>query len=173
MNKIAIRPRFKIDVKLPKDELISRISSEIENCNGRCEINLLRNHIVFKIPEAIQHFWSPELSIEIEESKEKSVLHCILGPRSAIWTLFATFYGLSLFAGLLGIVIGLSQWSIGNYPYGFWLVPVSVILIALAYLIAFTGQKLSYNEMLFLRNKLDRAIYNEKKLYKAGGQNDE
>jgi hypothetical protein len=165
MNKIAIRPRFKLDVKIPKYELITRISKEIKSCNGRCEINLLRNHIIFKIPEDMQHFWSPELSIEIEESEENSVLHCILGPRSAIWTLFATFYGLSLFAGLIGIVLGLSQWSIGNYPYGFWLVPASVILIALAYLIAITGQKLSYNEMLFLRSKLERAIYSENKVF--------
>ena len=165
MNKIAIRPRFKIEIKMPKYELITRISEEIKSCNGRCDINLLRNHIIFKIPEDMQHFWSPELSIEIEESEEKSVLHCILGPRSAIWTLFATFYGLSLFAGLIGIVIGFSQWSIGNYPYGFWLVPASVILIALAYLIAITGQKLSYNEMLFLRRKLERAIYSENKIF--------
>lgn len=165
MNKITIRPRFKIEVKMPKYELITRISEEIKSCNGRCEINLLRNHIIFKIPEDMQHFWSPELSIEIEESEENSVLHCILGPRSAIWTLFATFYGLSLFAGLIGIVLGFSQWSIGNYPYGFWLVPASVILIALAYLIAITGQKLSYNEMLFLRRKLDRAIYSKNKVF--------
>ncbi len=107
----------------------------------------------------MQHFWSPELSIEIEESEEKSVLHCILGPRSGIWTLFATFYGLSVFAGLIGLVSGFSQWSIGSYPYGFWLVPGSIVLIALAYLIAITGQKLSYNEMLFLRRKLENAIY--------------
>ena len=165
MNKIAIRPRFKIEIKMPKYELITRISEEIKSCNGRCDINLLRNHIIFKIPEDMQHFWSPELSIEIEESEEKSVLHCILGPRSAIWTLFATFYGLSLFAGLIGIVFGFSQWSIGNYPYGFWLVPASVILIALAYLIAITGQKLSYNEMLFLRRKLERAIYSKNKIF--------
>ncbi len=165
MSKIAIRPRFKIEIKMPKYELITRISEEIKSCNGRCEINLLRNHIIFKIPDEMQHFWSPELSIEIEESEENSVLHCILGPRSAIWTLFATFYGLSLFAGLIGIVIGFSQWSIGNYPYGFWLVPASVILIALAYLIAITGQKLSYNEMLFLRRKLERAIYSKNKIF--------
>ena len=69
-----------------------------------------------------------------------------------------------MFAGLIGIVIGLSQWSIGNYPSGFWLVPISILLIALAYLTAITGQKLSYKEMLFLRSKLDRAIYNHKLL---------
>ncbi len=164
MNKIAIRPRFKIEAKMPKYELITRISDEIESCNGKCEINLVKNHIIFKIPEDMQHFWSPELSIEIEELEGISVLRCILGPRSSLWTLFATFYALSVFAGLIGLVLGLSQWSIGNYPSGLWLVPVSIVLIGIAYIVALTGQKLSYNEMLFLKNKLYRAV--KKKLIK-------
>lgn len=161
MNKIAIRPRFKIEAKMPKYELITRISDEIESCNGKCEINLVKNHIIFKIPEDMQHFWSPELSIEIEELEGISVLRCILGPRSSLWTLFATFYALSVFAGLIGLVLGLSQWSIGNYPSGLWLVPVSIVLIGIAYIVALTGQKLSYNEMLFLKKKLYRAVNNK------------
>ena len=161
MNKIAIRPRFNIEVKMPKYELITRISDEIESCNGKCEINLVKNHIIFKIPEDMQHFWSPELSIEIEEQKGISVLRCILGPRSSLWTLFATFYGISAFTGIIGLVLGISQWSIGNYPSGLWLVPVSIVLIAIAYIVALTGQKLSYNEMLFLKKKLYRAVNNK------------
>ena len=161
MNKIAIRPRFNIETDFPKPELIERISSEIKSCNGKCEIDLVRNHIIFKIPEEMQHFWSPELSIEIEEHEETSVLRCILGPRSSLWTLFATFYAVSAFTGIIGLVLGFSQWSIGNYPSGFWLVPVSLLLIAIAYLVAITGQKLSYNEMLFLKKKLYRAVNNQ------------
>lgn len=158
MDKIAIRPRFIIESKMPKDKLIESISSEIKSCNGRCKIDLVKNHIIFKIPEHMQHFWSPELSIEIEEEEDSSVLRCILGPRSSLWTLFATFYGLSAFIGIIGIILGFSQWSIGNYPSGFWLIPLSILLISIAYLVALTGQKLSYNEMLFLKNKLYRAV---------------
>ena len=161
MNKIAIRPRFNIETDIPKLELIERISSEIKSCNGKCKIDLVRNHIIFKIPEEMQHFWSPELSIEIEEHENNSVLRCILGPRSALWTMFATFYGVSAFTGIIGLVLGFSQWSIGNYPSGFWLVPVSLLLIAIAYLVAITGQKLSYNEMLFLKKKLYSAVNNQ------------
>lgn len=164
MNKIAIRPRFIIETDMPKYELITRITEEITSCNGKCEINLVKNHIIFKIPENMQHFWSPELSIEIEERKGISVLRCILGPRSSLWTLFATFYGVSAFTGIIGLVLGFSQWSIGNYPSGFWLVPVSIVLIAIAYIVALTGQKLSYNEMLFLKKKLYRAVNNDQKI---------
>ena len=161
MKKIQIRPRFKIESTLDLNQIVKKITEEIESCNGRCQINLVRNHIIFKIPEEMQHFWSPELSIEIEEHEGTSVLRCILGPRSSLWTLFATFYGVSAFTGIIGLVLGFSQWSIGNYPSGFWLVPLSLLLIAIAYLVAITGQKLSYNEMLFLKKKLYRAINNQ------------
>ena len=161
MNKIEIRPRFKIDVAMPKDEIISRISGEIKRCNGKCEINQVRNHLIFKIPEKMQRFWSPELSIEINETNNNTELNCILGPKPSIWTLFATFYSVSVFIGIIGLVFGFSQWTIGNSPYGFWLVPLSVIMVASAYLIALTGQKFSYKEMLFLRTKLDNALTRE------------
>lgn len=158
MNKIVIRPRFNLEVELSRDEIIRRISEEVKICKGKCEVNLLRSHILFKIPEEMQHFWSPELSIEIDSENNKSFLRCVLGPRSTVWTMFATFYGFSIFIGLIGLVLGFSQWAVGMSPSGFWLVPLCLILIILAYIIAITGQKLSHDEMVFLRTKLDRAL---------------
>ena len=158
MNKIQIRPRFTIETKMPKDEVIQSIRDEVKNCNGKCEVNQLKNLILFKIPEEMQHFWSPELSIEINKSNDNTILNCVLGPKPAIWTMFTAFYGFSIFIGLVGLILGFSQWSIGKSPYGFLLVLISAFMILGAYLIAITGQKLSYNEMIFLRSKIKRAI---------------
>ncbi|MGI9534087.1 MAG: hypothetical protein ACR2NW_03980 [Thermodesulfobacteriota bacterium] len=158
MNKIQIRPRFNIEVEFSKNEILERIQKEIKNSNGNCEGKLLDNHIVLKIPENKQKFWSPELSIEIDEINNKRLLRCLLGPKSTVWTLFATFYGLSIFIGLIGLVLGFSQWSIGMKPLGLWLVPLSLILIIIAYFIALSGQKLAYKEMVFLREILDRSL---------------
>ncbi len=162
MNKIEIRPRFNIESTLNLNEIVGRITQEVEKCNGKCKINLVKNHIIFKIPEEMQHFWSPELSIEIEESNDRSLLRCILGPKPSIWTMYVAFYAVSIFIGLVGLVLGLAQWAIGMDPVGLWLLPLSLILTLFAYIIAFTGQKLSYNEMVFLRTKLDHAL-NKKK----------
>ena len=158
MNRIQIRPRFNIEVPMSRDEIIKGISNEVESCNDRCEIDLVKDHVTLKIPKEAQHFWSPELSFEIESKGSKSLLRCILGPRPAVWTMFATFYAVSIFTGLIGLVLGFSQWFLEMNPYGFWLVPLCLVLIILAYTIALTGQKLSYDEMLFLRTKLFRAI---------------
>ena len=143
---------------MSKNEVLERIRSEIKKSNGNCEGKILDNHIVLNIPEARQRFWSPELSIEFNELDNKLLLCCLLGPKSTVWTLFATFYGFSVFIGLIGLVLGLSQWSTGMKPYGLWLVPLSLVLIVLAYFIALSGQKLAYKEMVFLRELLNSSL---------------
>ena len=158
MNKIQIRPRFNIETDQTQTEITGQIRKEIDKSNGNCYGKILNNHIVLMIPKGKQRFWSPELSIEIDRSGERSVLRCILGPKSTVWTLFVTFYGLSVFIGLIGLVLGLSQWSIGMKPLGLWLVPVSFILILTAYFIALFGQKLAYKEMVYLRDVLNSAL---------------
>ena len=104
MNKIQIRPRFNIEVELSKNEIKERIKSEIKRSSGKCDGKILDNHIVLKIPTDQQQFWSPELSIEFDELENKSLLRCLLGPKSTVWTLFATFYGFSVFIGLIGLI---------------------------------------------------------------------
>ena len=158
MNKIQIRPRFNIEVEMSKNEITERIKKKIETSGGNCDGKILDHHIVLKIPEDRQKFWSPELSIEIIEEGNNSIIKCLLGPKSTVWTLFATFYGLSVFIGLIGLVLGLSQWSIGMKPYGLLLVILSFVLIILAYLIALSGQKLAYKEMFFLKKTLKSSL---------------
>jgi len=158
MNKIQIRPRFNIEIDLSKTEIVELIRKETDKNSGNCDAKILDNLIVLKIPQSRQRFWSPELSIEIDEIDNKSILRCILGPKSAVWTLFATFYGLSVFIGLIGLVLGLSQWSIGMKPIGLWLLPLSLILIITAYIVALSGQKLAYNEMVLLREILNNSL---------------
>ena len=108
--------------------------------------------VVISINEKDQHFWSPELSLDLEEKNEETEIRCTLGPRSSLWTMFATFYGFSILVGVAGLVLGFSQLTLEMNAYGFWLVPVSILLLAIAYGIAITGQKLSYKQMVGLRS---------------------
>jgi len=47
---------------------------------------------------------------------------------------------------------------IDTKAYGLWFVPVSLVLLALAYAIALTGQKLAYDQMIHLGSFLERAL---------------
>ena len=158
MNKIEIRPRFTLSVPYGKQEVIRRLKNGLHEQGSECRGNFVKPVVVIGVREEDRHFWSPELGLEFEEENGKTVIRCVLGPRSVVWTMFATFYGFAVLVGVAGLILGLCQWYLGMNAYGFWLVPVSVVLLAAAYGIALTGQKLAYDQMVMLQSCLEQAI---------------
>lgn len=165
MKRIEIRPRFEVKVGLSPEKVLKKIREELSRPDTQCSGKVLDPHAVLQIPDHEQHYWSPQLTVEVERSGNNdgcSVLRCIMGPMPAVWTMFASFYALSVFTGLVGIVWGGAQWSLGMYPYALWLIPISVIMIICAYSIALAGQKLGYDQMIQLHEFLDRTLNGEK-----------
>lgn len=160
MNRIEIRPRFELFVDLPSDEVLKRIRDELSKPGAGCTGKILNPHAVLQMHDKDQHYWSPQLTVEVEETSHNkgSLLRCIIGPMPSVWTMFASFYAVSVFIGLVGLVWGGSQWSIGMRPDAFWLIPVSVIMVIAAYLIALTGQRLGYDQMVILKKFLVNSL---------------
>lgn len=160
MNRVEIRPRFDLRVNLSTDEVLRRIREELSKPGAECTGKIITPHAVLQMHDEKQHFWSPQLTVEVEETDKEScsLLRCIIGPMPSVWTMFASFYALSVFAGLVGLVWGGSQLSLGMSAHGLWLVPVSVIMILVAYIIALTGQKLGYDQMVLLKKFLVRSL---------------
>lgn len=158
MNKVEIRPRFTLTVPFGKQEAIKRLKSELQKPDPECRGNFVKPVVVLGVNDEDMHFWSPELGLEFEEEENETVIRCVLGPRSVVWTMFAAFYGFAVLLGVAGLTLGLCQWYLGMNAYGFWFVPASVILLAAAYGIALTGQKLAYDQMVVLRRSLDNAL---------------
>lgn len=158
MNKVEIRPRFTLTVPFAKQEVIRRLKSELQKRDSKCMGNFVKPVVVLRVNDQDTHFWSPELGIEFEEEEKETVIRCVLGPRSVVWTMFATFYGFAVLLGVAGLTLGLCQWYLGMSAYGFWFVPASAVLLAAAYGIALTGQKLAYDQMVELRRCLDNAL---------------
>ena len=158
MNKIRIRPRYTFSVPIKKEEVLTKLRDALNNEPPGLTGKFVKPLVVISIDEKHQHFWSPELSLDIENKNEETEIRCTLGPRSSLWTMFATFYGFSVLIGIAGLVLGFSQLTLGMNTYGFWLVPVSIILIGSAYGIALTGQRLSYDQMLKLRSFIKETL---------------
>jgi len=158
MKKIRIRPRYTFSVPLNKTEVLKKLREALKDMPSGLEGKFVKPLVVVSVSEENRHFWSPELSLDIEEIDKGTEIRCTLGPRSSLWTMFATFYGFSILVGIAGLVLGFSQLTLGMNTYGFWLVPVSIILLASAYGIALTGQKLSYEQMLQLRNFIKNTL---------------
>ena len=158
MNKIRIRPRYTFSVPLKKADVLNKLREALKDMPSGLEGKFVKPLVVVSVSKENRHFWSPELSLDIEEKENGTEIRCTLGPRSSLWTMFATFYGFSILVGIAGLVLGFSQLTLGMNAYGFWLVPVSIILLASAYGIAITGQKLSYEQMLELRNFIKKTL---------------
>jgi len=158
MEKIRIRPRYNFTVPLNKQLVIQKLRDAIGNPKARIKGKFVKPLVVVSVLDEDRHFWSPELSLDLEENEEGTEIRCILGPRSSLWTLFATFYGFAILIGVAGLVLGSSQLTLGMDAYGFWLVPLSIILIASAYTVALTGQKLAYDQMLLLRSFIKETL---------------
>jgi hypothetical protein len=161
MNKVRIRPRYAFRVPFKKEEVLTKLRDAIKNMPFGLEGKFVKPLVVLSINEENRHFWSPECSLDIERTEDGTEIRCTLGPRSALWTMFAAFYGFAVLLGIAGLVLGLCQWWLELNPYGFWLVPISVILLASAYGIALTGQKLAYEQMLELRNFIKSTLKKE------------
>ena len=161
MDKIRIRPRYTFSAPFNKEEVLSKLKKGLEENNSGLRGKFVKPLVVISVPEDQSHFWSPELSLDVEEKHDETEIRCTLGPRSSVWTMFATFYGFAVLVGIAGLVLGFSQLTLGMETYGFWLVPVSIVLLAGAYGIALTGQKLAYNQMLELRSFIKRTLKDE------------
>ena len=151
-----MRPAFSVKLPLTADEAIDRIRTEIEASNlntmsaGRCA--------EFRVPESERRFWSPYLSVQLQDTVDGSVLRGRFSPRPEIWTMFIFVYFLMTFAIFFGAAFGYVQWSMGDSPWGFLAVPIGVIVIALLHTASLIGQRLSSDQTVQLREELDLLV---------------
>lgn len=158
MIRLQIRPSFKLVVPYRPDEAVERIRRQVKNNEGKVVSTVMSKYIILSIPPEKEHFWSPRLTLEVDEHEKGAVVRGLFGPRPSVWTMFAGFYFSVIILGTVGLIFGLVQWSLKMAPYGLWAVPAAVILLAVAYGVALSGQNLGLAQMHLLRSILDKAL---------------
>ncbi|MFQ5583831.1 MAG: hypothetical protein ACE5GL_05295 [Calditrichia bacterium] len=158
MFRLQIRPSFKLVISLSPGKTVERIRDQIKKHEGKVASTVMNNYIILSIPPEKEHFWSPRLTVEVDEHEKGSVVRGLFGPRPSVWTMFAGFYFSVIILGTVGLIFGLVQWSLKMTPYGLWAVPAAIVLLAVAYGIALSGQNLGLAQMHLLRSVLDKAL---------------
>ncbi len=161
MSGLELRPRFKWRVSLAHATLTGRFSDFLSRHNNGCGEEVVGQHLTMCVPGEEQHYWSPQLSLEIIPDGENSLLKGHFGPRPAVWTMFMFFYMGIGFIGLMGLFWGMSQWSLKQPAWALWIVPAAVILEMVFYLIAQAGKKLAHAQMAGLQDQLTEIIGRE------------
>ncbi len=83
-NEILLRPRFKIEIDQNNENALVALDKTKKN-QKNFVVSRIDNHVFIRIPKSKQHFWSPQLHLEIEEIDDhKSELKGLFGPKPSV-----------------------------------------------------------------------------------------
>lgn len=156
----AIRPRFQAELPMSQERIVQKINKGFSVHPSQCMGLATQGFANIKIPQKDRHYWSPQLSVMLEdlEEKEGTLLRGLYGPAPAVWTMFVFFYTLTGFALLVIAIIGFSRMSLDMPAPILWWLPVLVILLLSIYLVSFFGQKIGHDQMERLHTFLEESL---------------
>ncbi|MCB9290938.1 MAG: hypothetical protein H6560_26780 [Lewinellaceae bacterium] len=160
MTAIEIRPRFQEQVPLSKEEALERLRAALKQPGSPIIGYVADHHVTLKIPYDKQHFWSPQLALEVEthESGEGALVRGLFGPRPSVWLMFVFMYSIIGVICLFVAITGFSQLSLGIPAPALWVLPIGGALAIVLYLSAKTGERLGEEEMHQLKLFLNQVL---------------
>lgn len=159
MTSYRIRPRFQQRTHWPMERVQDTLKAKLAEPGSPCRGLIIPGYIVLRIPHEERHFWSPQLSVALEESPEGTVLRGLYGPSPTVWTLFLFGYASLGLIALFISIIGFSRMSLGLNASILWIL-VLLGLVALAmWLTAQMGQKVGAEQTFRLHHFFEEAIH--------------
>lgn len=160
-NDIVLRPRFKMELHHDNQSVLKKFEDH-KISQKEFVISRVNDHVFIRLPKHKQHFWSPELHLEINEIDEStSTLHGLFGPKPSVWTMFMFFH--FIVAGLF-LAFGIwaySNWSLKtDYTMQLFVVILMVVLWFGLYLAGRLGKASSKNEIQQLYNFMMNVLNN-------------
>jgi len=158
-NEIVLRPRFKLNLDRTNESALMAF----ENAKKQQKefiVSRIDDHVFIKFPKQKQHFWSPQLHLEINEVDEKSsLLHGLFGPNPTVWTFFMFLHFM-----VAGLFIAFSIWAYTNWALkSSYAIQVSLMLFMVVvwfalYFAGSIGKASSKNEMLELQEFMNKVL---------------
>ena len=109
-NEIVLRPRFKMELKQNNQSVLQLFEAQ-KTHQKEFVVSRVNDHVFIRLPKHKQHFWSPELHLEINEIDDStSMLHGLFGPKPSVWTMFMFFHFI-----VAGLFFGFGIWAYSNW----------------------------------------------------------
>ncbi len=148
-SDIHLRPRFKMGFDESQDCLISKFEDNLKDGNCKYCSKIVDGHIVIDVPVDENHFWSPQLNIEIEKiDSEKTIVKGLFGPKPQVWTLFMFFHFAVAVAFIGFAVMAYVQWSLkSDYTFSLIMVIALPVLWIVMYFLGSVGKRKGHKQM--------------------------
>lgn len=151
-----VRPRFKIETDWREEDLSNKIKVCLKNEGTKVTGEIKHGHAIISLPKNEQHYWSPQLTLSLENTEEGCTLRGLFGPRPVVWTMFVFFYAIIAFATLIIGIVGTSFLSLDKPATILWALPVLLIVFLSLYLVSFFGKKLGEEQMVTLHKFIEK-----------------
>jgi hypothetical protein len=160
-NDIVLRPRFKIELNTNNETILSQFESQ-KKTQKDFIVTRVDNHVFIKYPKEKQHFWSPQLHLEIDKVDDnKSLLHGLFGPNPTVWTMFMFLHFM-----VAGFFIAFGIWAYTNwslktdYAIQLSLTFLMILIWFVLYFAGRIGRDTSKKDMFALRDFMNTIIKN-------------
>lgn len=160
MTDFRMRPRFDVPLSIMSEEGLKRFKEALnkEDCiyNGQFR----KNHVILHINPSEKHLWSPFLDMEFveDENQKGATVHGVIGPSPEVWTAFMAGHFGILFLVFVASVLGYSQWSLEQKPWGWYGLPILLLLSVLWYSLSLFGKKMASPQMEGLCDFFEEAL---------------
>ncbi|MEM7186324.1 MAG: GTP-binding protein [Bacteroidota bacterium] len=123
-DEIVLRPRFRMQLKRNSEWALQAFEAAGKS-NANFVITRIDDRVFIKIPKEKQHFWSPQLDLQIwdQEDENTTMLRGLFGPKPTVWTLFMFLHFV-----VAGILIAFGIWAYSNATLG---LPYAVQVLAI------------------------------------------
>ncbi|WP_242158691.1 GTP-binding protein [Aestuariivivens sediminis] len=161
-NDIVLRPRFKIEIPRTNASVLEDFDKS-KTVQSDFIVSRVDDHVFIKFPKRKQHFWSPQLHLEINEIDQNScLLHGLFGPNPTVWTLFMFLHFL-----VAGLFIAFAVWAYTNWTLNnSYAIQISLMLLMVVfwfglYFTGRIGRASGKNEMQELHNFMLNVVEGE------------
>lgn len=156
-----LRPRFELPVSMNAVAAFDLLRRRLEEPGCPCRGLLAdqHRHVDLRVPHEERHAWSPALSMEIREGAAGgAVIHGLVGPNPAIWTMVAFAYLAFATAAAFLLTFGGVQLLLDESPWALWLGGLALLLVAAVWIASRVGQRLAAPQTAMLRRFLEDAF---------------
>lgn len=159
-DTLAIRPRFQEYVTISRDDLLLKFREALAIPETGVKGSFMEHHLTLKIPREEQHFWSPQLQLELEQQEDGlTLIRGLYGPRPTVWLMFLFFYALLGFIAMIITIIGFSEVNLGLPGRILWVLPIVGGVAIFMFLSARAGQRLGQAEMVRLHHFFEQVAF--------------
>ncbi len=148
-SDIHLRPRFKMHFDEGAEDLIEKFRDNLND--GECKYcsNIIDGHIIIDVPVEDNHFWSPQLNIEVEKIEgEKAVVKGLFGPKPQVWTLFMFFHFAVAVAFIGFSIMAYVKWTLkSDFTFPLIMVISLPLLWVIMYFLGRIGKKTGHKQM--------------------------